>query len=105
MISFNQSGFIQNIRAIEELYHNKYATKAAVGIIRTLWKALKIKDSEIERTQKEFKDTQNDDYWKDLMMEVNKRRDMDDYDYDDDPFGFNCYFTYVRLLSYFIVQL
>jgi hypothetical protein len=31
-------------------------------------------------------------------MELKRRRDMDDYDFDGNPLGYDCYYTYVSCI-------
>jgi hypothetical protein len=54
MASFNYQGFFECLDQIDHLYKNKYAARAAVGIIKCLRKVDDIRESEITKTKEGF---------------------------------------------------
>lgn len=50
MGSFNSSVFLEAIEKLNTLHHNKYATRTAIGIMKTLRKIRDIKEEEEKKT-------------------------------------------------------
>lgn len=84
----------------DNTHRNKNAVRAALGMIRTLSKVDKIKESELEKLKPEAETYKNSKEYRDLLEDIRKRDDEDDSRNDYDPKGYDAYEKAVRSLLY-----
>jgi hypothetical protein len=76
----------------DKLYQNKYAVKAALGLIKVYQKIDKIKEEESVKFKPEIDAYYASKEYENLQKEINKRdNDENDLRYDNDPKGFELY--------------
>ena len=69
----------------DNIYQNKNAVKAAVGIIKTMQKVDKIKEEEAKRFKPEIDEYKASKEYKDMVEELKKRDEDDEFKNDFDP--------------------
>lgn len=79
------------IHAHENMYKNKYAVNAAIGLVECLTDLEKNKESEIAKAKEELVKWQESADYKSLQTEQKKRRENDDYEFNIDPHGHETY--------------
>jgi peptide alpha-N-acetyltransferase len=85
------TAYFQMLDMMENIYRNRNAVRAALGIIKTMSKVQMIREEEEKQFEPEFEAYKNSDDYKKLMDEIKKRDDDDDYRLDNDPKGFELY--------------
>lgn len=75
----------------DNIYKNKNAVDAAIGIIKTMNKVENIKEEEQKRFGPEIQEYKDSKEYKDLMEELRKRDEDDEYRNDYDPKGYDFY--------------
>lgn len=76
----------------DHVYRNKYAVRAAIGMIKTARRALKLNaQEELEKLKPEVEEYKNSKEYKSLQDEIRKRDEDDDFKHDADPKGYELY--------------
>lgn len=75
----------------DNIYKNKNAVKAAFGIIKTMNKVEKIKEEEEKRFKPEFDEYKASTEYKNLVEDLRKRDEDDEFRNDYDPKGYDLY--------------
>jgi len=75
----------------DKVYQNKYAVRAALGLIKTMNKVEKIKEEEQKRFSKEINEYKESKEYKTMVEELKKRDEDDEYKTDYDPKGYDLY--------------
>lgn len=70
---------------------NKNAVRAAIGMIKTMNKANKIKEQELEKLKPEAETYKSSKEYKDLVEDLRKRDEDEDNRNDYDPKGYEAY--------------
>lgn len=81
----------------DHIYKNKYAVKAAYGLIKTMNKVDKIREEEEKRFKPEFDEYKNSSEYKKMVEELKKKDEDDEFRNDYDPKGYDLYEKTVRL--------
>jgi N-alpha-acetyltransferase 15/16, NatA auxiliary subunit len=93
---YTLNSYLQMIDMSDQMHRNKNAVRAALGAIRTLSKVNKIRTQELEKLQPEFEAYKASKEYKDLIEDLRKRDEDDDYRNDYDPKGYEAYEKAVR---------
>lgn len=90
MRKYTLQAYFEMIEMEDHIYQNKFAVKAAVGIINTMMKLESIKDEELEKVKPEFEKYKESKEYKKLQEEL-KKQDDDEFKMDSDPMGYELY--------------
>ncbi len=85
--------YIQMIDFEDHLYNNKFARKAALGMIKTLKTMTKVGGDELKKVEKEKGEFEKTTEYKELQRKLQEKDEDDDYKVDPDPQGFDLYKT------------
>jgi hypothetical protein len=97
MRKYTLNSYFQMLDMEDEMHRNKNAVRAAIGLIRTMNKVNKIKEAELEKLKPEAETYKASKEYKDLVEELRKRDEDDDYRNDYDPKGYEAYEKAVRI--------
>lgn len=84
----------------DNIYRNKNAVKAVIGMIKTMNKVNKIREEEEKRFQPEIEEYKASKEYKQMIEELKKKDEDEDNRNDYDPKGYDLYQNSVNLLSY-----
>eukprot|EP00347_Sterkiella_histriomuscorum_P017135 403350531 len=93
---FNLEAYIQMIETGNNMYHNKYAVKATIGIIECLNEIAGKRDQEIENVKADRAKWLESAEYKQLKVEEKRKRESDDYEFNLDTHGFDIYSQYLE---------
>ena len=86
----------------DNLYHNKFAVEAGLGMIKVAKKAARLNAAEeIAKLQPEIEEYKVSKEYKALQDEIRKKDDDDDIKIDTDPRGYELYEKFVSI--FFII--
>ena len=69
---FNLQNYTQFIKILDEIYKNKYAVKAALGIMKVNRKISQIREEEQKKTQTEYDQLKETQEYKKFMQEAKR---------------------------------
>jgi hypothetical protein len=85
----------------DHIYRNRYAVKAALGLIKIYKKLDTIKEEESKRFKPEHEEYLNSKEYETLQKEISKRdNDESDLRFESDPKGFDFYKQAVFIISF-----
>jgi hypothetical protein len=85
------NAYFQLVEMGDKLFKNKQAVRSALGIMKTMEKAQKKKESELAVVNPEMEIYRASKEYKALQDDLKKRDDDDEYRIDADPKGFDAY--------------
>ncbi len=93
----NLNAYVNMIDFENNLYRNKFACSAAIGLMRCVSRVNKNLGAEREKFEPVKADYYKSQEYKDLQEELSKFDDDDEYRHDSDPKGYKLYEKTVRL--------
>ncbi|CDW87098.1 n-alpha-acetyltransferase auxiliary subunit-like [Stylonychia lemnae] len=93
---FNLITFLQVVEQFNLLWKNKYAVKAAKGILSCLQQLQATKQQEIERVGQLDIEFKNSNDYKKLKIEEKKKNEDDQFDFDTDIHGYTLYVKFLK---------
>ena len=92
MRKFTLNSYFEMIDMEDRVYRNKYAVRAAIGIMRVAKKATGLNaQEEVAKLKPEVDSWKESKEYKKLQEEIKKQDDDNDYRVDVDPKGFELY--------------
>lgn len=89
---FTLHSYFEMIDMEDRVYRNKYAVRAAIGMIKVARKAAKLNaQEEIAKLKPEVEQWKESKEYKKLLEEIKKQDDDNDYRHDVDPKGYDLY--------------
>jgi len=84
--------YFEMVAMEDKVYKNKFAVKAALGMLKVAKKAVKIdRDSELGKLRPEMAAYKESKEYQKILEDIKKRDDDDDFKYDADPKGYELY--------------
>lgn len=85
------NAYFQLVEMSEKLFKNKQVVRSAIGIMKTMEKVAKNKEKEIETTKPLVAEYKASKEYIQLMDDIRKKDEDEDYRTDADPKGFDAY--------------
>lgn len=83
----------------DQVYKNKFAVRAALGMIKTAKKVAKLNaEEELKKLKPEIETYKASEEYRQLQNELKKKDDDDEYRNDPDPKGYDLYEKFVRYI-------
>lgn len=100
---FAINAYFEMLDMEDRVYRNKYAVRAALGMIKTARRALKLNvEKELANLRPEVEEYKNSKEYKTLQDEIRKRDDDDDFKHDNDPKGYELYEKFVSAICLYL---
>lgn len=89
---FTLSSYFEMIEMEDKVYKNKFAVKAALGMLKVAKKAAKLdKQAELDKLRPEIAAFKESKEYQKILEDIKKRDDDDDFKHDIDPKGYELY--------------
>lgn len=100
MRKFTISSYFEMIKMEDKVYRNKFAVKAAIGMLRVAKKAAKVDTKEeLAKLKPEAEQFKASKEYQTLLDEQKKRDDDDEFKGELDPYGYELYEKFVSASS------
>ena len=95
---FTLSSYFEMIAMEDRIYQNKFAVKAALGMLKTAKRASRLdKAAELEKMKPEVEEYKASKEYQALLDEIKKKDEDDDFKTDADPKGYELYEKFVSV--------
>ena len=89
---YTLNSYFEMVAMEDKVYKNKFAVKAALGMLKAAKKAEKVdRAAEIEKLKPEMAEYKQSKEYLKILEDIKKRDDDDDFKYDTDPKGYELY--------------
>lgn len=89
---FTLSSYFEMIAMEDKVYKNKFAVKAALGMLKVAKRAAKLdKQAELDKLRPEIAAFKESKEYQKILEDIKKRDDDDDFKHDVDPKGYELY--------------